>query len=510
MSGPGTPAADGEPQEDPPQPPEAPQAQWQRLDRRMLLVQPVQETIKFLPVLLGLLVAGTASGGRGWQALGLLVPVVLGVLKYLTTRYRIGDGRIELRRGLLARHVLTASVDRVRTVDLTASVVHRLLGLVTVRIGTGTTSTSDDERLDLDGLPVARAQALRVQLLRAAPAAAPSAEEAPPAAPVVVLDPTWARFAPLTSTGLAITAALVGVLTQLADGFGRLRVDDDDLSSWGDRVAGLSVPLAALVAVLALALATSALAVGGYLVANWGFTLVHRDRAWHLRRGLLTTRETSIDDERLSGVTLGEPLGLRAAGGGRLSAIATGLDGQQDPALVPPAPRAVVAEVARSVLGVSGPVDAPLVRHGRAASRRRWTRALGPALLGAGAFAVVAVTRSPWWWVGACALPVAAALLAFDRVRALGHRLVDGYVVSRSGSLYRRRDVLATGDVIGWTFRATWFQRRTGLATLVATTAGGRQSVTVLDVPEEQGTTLAAEAVPGLVEQFLEPSAVSP
>ena len=49
--------------------------------------------------------------------------------------------------------MLSTPLDRVRTVDLTASPIHRLLGLTTVRIGTGTASTGDDDSLDLDGLP---------------------------------------------------------------------------------------------------------------------------------------------------------------------------------------------------------------------------------------------------------------------------------------------------------------------------------------------------------------------
>jgi putative membrane protein len=56
--------------------------------------------------------------------------------------------------------------------------------------------------------------------------------------------------------------------------------------------------------------------------------------------------------------------------------------------------------------------------------------------------------------------------------------------------------------VIGWTFRSTWFQRRQGLTTLVATTAGGRQSVTVLDVPEARGVELARLALPELMGNF--------
>ena len=62
--------------------------------------------------------------------------------------------------------MLSTPVDRVRTVDLTSSLIHRLLGLTTVRIGTGTASTSDEDRIDLDGLPLDRARALRAELLR--------------------------------------------------------------------------------------------------------------------------------------------------------------------------------------------------------------------------------------------------------------------------------------------------------------------------------------------------------
>ena len=56
--------------------------------------------------------------------------------------------------------------------------------------------------------------------------------------------------------------------------------------------------------------------------------------------------------------------------------------------------------------------------------------------------------------------------------------------------------------MIGWTVRATWFQRRAGLVALVATTAGGRQRVTVPDVPEDDAVALAGAATPGLLGPF--------
>ena len=116
---------------------------------------------------------------------------------------------------------------------------------------------------------------------------------------------------------------------------------------------------------------------------------------------------------------------------------------------------------------------------------------------------VLVATGGPWWPL----LPALAALgvmtlVAADRVRGLGHALVDRYAVARSGSLSRRREALAVDDVIGWNLRATFFQRRMGVCTLVATTAGGRGAVRILDVADETAVALADEALPGLVSQF--------
>lgn len=481
------------------------EAKWQRLDPRMLLVHPVREVVRFLPVLLGLFVAGTASGGGPWQYLGVLVPIALGVLRYLTTRFRIAQGRVELRRGLVSRHVLSTPLDRVRTVDVTASLIHRTLGLATVRIGTGTASTDSDE-LDLDGLPAARARGLRDELLHAAPGpggvVAPTREAGAGADERVVLrfDLSWARFAPLTSSGAVITAGLLGGGAQLLSELGAF--SDVETRDWS---LGIPVWVALVVAAIGLVIGVAVLSVAGYLVTNWNFRLSHAPGSWHLSRGLLTTRDTSIDDERLAGVTIGEPLGLRLAGAARLSAIVTGLGSEASSAvLAPPAPRDVVGDAAGRVLGTDTPVTCGLADHGPAAVRRRYARALGPALA-ALALVVVAVLAGGWvWWLLAIpAAAVAATLaLAADRARSLGHALADGYVVARSGSLNRRREVLEVDHVIGWTFRSTWFQRRQGLTTLVATTAGGRQSVTVLDVPETRAVELARLALPELTSNF--------
>jgi putative membrane protein len=111
------------------------------------------------------------------------------------------------------------------------------------------------------------------------------------------------------------------------------------------------------------------------------------------------------------------------------------------------------------------------------------------------------VSVAPWVWVMGGVLVICGGLLAHDRARALGHRAGDGWLVARSGSLERRRDCIAAGGIIGWTVRQTFFQRRAGVATLVAATAAGVKGYRVLDVPADLAWSVAAVTTPWVADQ---------
>ena len=63
--------------------------------------------------------------------------------------------------------------------------------------------------------------------------------------------------------------------------------------------------------------------------------------------------------------------------------------------------------------------------------------------------------------------------------------------------------MLETDGIIGWNIEESWWQRRSGLSTLVATTAAGSERVVVRDVALEQAVALADSATPGLLVPFL-------
>jgi putative membrane protein len=235
------------------------------------------------------------------------------------------------------------------------------------------------------------------------------------------------------------------------------------------------------------------------LVTFGNLVLSRRDDQLHLEHGLLRVREQTFDMRRLRGGTLREPLLVRMFGGARLDAVMTGVDGSGEASLLlPPCPVATARGVLTELIGRPDAVSGDLHRHGPVAIRRRWTRAMTiPALFGvalAGSAAVAPVP--PMAWAAFGVVTVAAAFLAADRSRALGHRVGDGWLVARAGSVDRRRDCIAAAGIVGWTVRQTYFQRRAGVATLVAATAAGVKAYRVLDVPADLAWSVAATASP--------------
>lgn len=478
---------------------------WRRLDPRMLAIHPLVEVGRAFPALLGLFLAGQGTGhGSRWSLIGTALVIVNATTRWFTTRYRITPAQIQLRHGLLRRRTTVAPLDRVRTVDVTAHALHRMLGLARVVIGTGISDRSGKSELRLDGLRTAEAARLRDELLHRVRTAAAGQETE-----LVRLPPSWLWYAPFTLSG-AFTAAAIGGFAWRIDSEAHL--DPNRIGPLRSLVAGVRhAPLwqdaveigAAAVAFVVLA------SIAGYLLAFWGFRLTrHAGGTLHIVRGLITSRATSIEERRLRGAELSEPLLLRATGGARTLAIATGLRvgrgaERGGTILMPPGPRSEAVRVAAEVAGTPQPFTARLVSHGPRATRRRFVRALAAAGLAVGLAGLAwAVTGGTGWLAGLAALPVGAALGA-DRARSLGHALRDGYLVTQHGSVIRRRVVLARAGVIGVNLHASFFQRRAGLVTLTATTAAGRQGYQVQDVPDREAIALAGALLAGALDEFV-------
>ncbi|MFD5828063.1 PH domain-containing protein [Lentzea sp. NPDC060358] len=485
-----------------------PLAQWHRLHVRMLIVRPLNEGIAMLVPILVLLFTGN---GERWRliASGVTAGAILLFSYFIwrTTKYRITDDQVELHTGLLTRKQLAVPRDRIRTVDLTSKPGHRVFGLSAVRIGTGQQDTPGTDGLTLDAVTQQEAERLRVLLLQKGVAPRPTAATGEPdAQPVPLpesetisrLDLRWLRFAPLSLSGLVAIGALFGVLSNYADDVGLHPVQD--LFEWlFDR------PSVGVIGtfVVGLVVAGLVLSVPLYVLQFWNYRLTREpDGTLRVQRGLLTTRSVSVEEQRLRGVDIQEPLLVRAGRGAKTVAVTTGLGSKgESNLLLPPAPLSVAHQVSRDVLKVDDdPTTRTLRKHPFAALRRSLFRHIVPWVVIAAGLAIWAPS---WAWPIPVAVIPFAALVGWDNYRSLGNALDDRYLVTRNNSLVRSTVALQRTGIIGWRIRRSFFQRRSGLMTIGATTAAGAGIYHVTDVGEADGLALADAAVPDLLRPFL-------
>jgi putative membrane protein len=470
---------------------------WRRLDRRTLGVTAL--------LLAGITVSAGTPVAIGTRSLWLVPAAVLviggGVLadyvRWRYTRFRCTAERLEVEFAFVAHTRRSLPRERIRSVDLTANPLHRAFGVAVLSIGTG----QHEQKIALSPLARADAEALRTELLHRIPE--PAAHDGP----LATLDPRWIRYAPVSFVAPALGLSAFGALFKVADWFGA----GGGLLKWLLNLFGGLSLAASILLLVVLALVIGVAGAVGLFVEMWWNHRLDREPGGTLRvrRGLFTTRSITIEERRLRGVELVEPLGARLAGAARVDAIATGMkrdDGKTEAkTLLPPAPRAIAREVAARVAGE--PVtDVPLVPHPPAARGRRlrWAllTALAPVLvllvLGALLTDVLLVLGG---LLAVVALPV-AVLLALDAYRGLGHGSRGRYLVVRAGSVRRSTAVLARDGVLGWTVKQSVFQRRRGLATFTATTAAGSGAYSIRDADAAEGLAFAVEAVPGVLEAF--------
>ncbi|GAA0586983.1 PH domain-containing protein [Actinomadura livida] len=461
----------------------------QRLHPLTFVVGAVRELLALVAAGATGLMVGGLSTAFYFALAGLSFGLLFHVAGWLTFTYVLFDDRIELRRALIGRSVKSIPRDRIRGVDISASLPHRLLGLAVVHIDAG----ADGGEGALNAVSLQEAERLRrVLLSRDAPA--------PPRRVLARMRRRWYAYAPLSGaylfTPFAVAGSLLGTIYNLGDDLGL--ITRERVESVGHDVVGLSTALVVALAILVL-LAMPVMSVFVFMLFNWDFTVHQRDGSLAVERGLVTRRSVSLELRRLRGVELADNPFERAAGVTRLGALITGLgDAAHRGRLLPAAPRPVAEALAARVIGA---VPGPLVAHPPAARSRRVTRAVGlPA-----AFAVLAVaTGQPWAAYVFGVLAVLAVPLGLDRYRQLGH-VTDGDRLSvRSGSLRRRQAVVEHTAIVGWRIRRTVFQRRLGLATLVAAVGAGDGGYSAIDMAEGDAVALAAGITPDWVTPFLE------
>ena len=442
----------------------------------------------FVPAVIPVIAAVGLNGGRT-TIVALVVGVTLlslatAALSWWRFTYTDGPSSVVVTRGLLARSVRTVPNDRIRGVEVEAPPLHRVFGLVRVRIDAAAGVADKDEELIVDGVSRAEGDRLRTAVLthRQAPAALP---DAPREEEFGRFDNRWLLYAPLVGSYLALPLAAVGALFRLAQELPEnLRPNLDDAAR-----AGLRAVVLVLVGAVVLLLGGSVI---GAAIVNWGFRLVRRGGSLIAVRGLITRRHTELEIDRIRGATIAEGAGMRLVRAARVNALVTGLgDAARRGQLLPLGPRSEAWLLAHRIVAEPG----PLLAHPPAARRRRIVRATLAGLVVTVA-GLVATALAGWVWllvIGLVLLGLGVPL-GLGRYASLGHAAGPVSFSVRSGWLSREQAVLQRRAVVGWQVRQSFFQRRNGLATAVACVGAGRGGYAAIDMAADDvaGFALAA------------------
>uniref|UniRef100_UPI001F5EC0BA PH domain-containing protein n=1 Tax=Actinomadura roseirufa TaxID=2094049 RepID=UPI001F5EC0BA len=321
-------------------------ARRQRLHPLTFVIGAVRELVALLAAGATGLMVGGLSTAFYFTLVGLGFGLIFHVTGWATFSYILRDDRLELRRSLVGRSVKSIPRERIRGVDISASLPHRLLGLAVVRVDAG----ADGGEGELNAVSRHEAERLRRVLLARAGRPVPAA---PPRRPLARMRRRWYVYAPLSGayllTPFALAGSLLGTLYNLGDDLGL--ITQERVEGLGHDVVGLPTALVVALAILVL-LAMPVMSVIVFTLFNWDFTLHERDGSLVAERGLLTRRSVSLERRRLRGVELADNPFERMAGVVRLGALVTGLgDAAHRGRLLPAAPRPVALALAARVLG---------------------------------------------------------------------------------------------------------------------------------------------------------------
>lgn len=343
------------------------------------------------------------SGNLGVFA-GILLAVLLGGAVYgwaswLRTRYWIDDRELRIDTGVVYHQSRRIRIDRLQGIDIVQPFVARLFGLAELKMDVA----GGDKEGSLAFLPLDEAHRVRQVLLDRRDAARRAAGQSPGTA-----------------------AAAPG---DEGDAARSWAAPDHDIAVLDLRTLLLSTllsPETIALLVAGLALAVSAVAVGGLVVAPglpvmigfgivvlrrfsgyYGFTVSQTRVGLQVRRGLFERSTQTITLARVQGVVISEPVLWRPFGWAKLDVSVAGAGGTSEhdggpsaTTVMPVADLAVVRQLASHLLsGDDDGVDVDVARVELAPppDAARWVDPIARRFMGVGIGTDIVVSRSGWF-----------------------------------------------------------------------------------------------------------------
>lgn len=460
----------------------------------------------FAVPLIALLVLGdNENSWQWWGLVGVGALTLAAVLRYFTWRFRIEADELVIRSGVLQRTVRHMPLARIQSVSLHRNLLHRLLDVAEVRLESSAGGEDPEARMQVLSMADARALEQLVEWHRNAPAAgepAPLADRAPtlPAATPLL------HLSALEVLKLGLISGRSPVVLALAAGaIGNVVGDEvwDGLVAWFTQTGehyGAAGDTSLVWTVLSLAVLMAVIVLGRVLgivlafVRDFDFRLEHSGVRLSVERGLLTRLRASVPISRIQHWTLRQSWLMRRLQRRSVTVETATSPGEHKEAVISALVPLATPEHVDAIVRTCVPTW-PLAIPFQPLHPRAWRRmCVVPCLMTLAICAGLALKLGVVAGLGLVLLPI-WVLVARQQARAAGFALTEDLLIWRSGWINRRVSFAQIDRLQGLRQVQSPFDRRHGMATLLADTAGAHalgHRLHLVYLPEAQARAVFA------------------
>lgn len=452
-----------------------------------LIFDPISHIRQFIvPAIIGLV--GAVNGDNFGIYIGVIVSCIAmlsSAFRYFTLRYKIADGELIVKKGLLFRRVRTVPINRIQNMDLLQNPLHRLFKVAEVRIETA--SGTEPEAV-LRVLSLKKFDELQQQVFKkdrsptpaneAIESSVPTMDESvvPEPTALVHIPSTWLVKAGLASNrGLILLGIAIGALSQF-----RLEanIDPDQFKALLPTVDGsLENSLKLVGFVIGILILLRILGVIWYWQRFHNYELKSDGEDFRISCGFFTKITATVPRHRIQFISIHRPLLLRWMGMAsiRIETAGGGGNSGQDQSnsrrwFVPVLPEERVIPLIdqlRSGLNLQT-TELDWQPLSEKAGRRMMRLAIIWSLIFTG---IGAAFAPPWGWLaGVGALPI-LILWAAKKSKSMKYARTSQAMVYRSGILNHKTSLTFWDKVQTVSVTQSPFDRRWYMGTLHIDTA---------------------------------------
>jgi putative membrane protein len=387
-------------------------------------------------------------GGSGYDWLFfivLIIPFFAGIGRWFRFTYSIEGTTLKVNEGLFVRKKVTVPKNRVQSVDITAGVIQRLFGLVSVKVKT---AGNDEAAVDLTAVKSEEAR-LIVETLRGETAYDGSVSEfnaGDTSSAVYSISMNQLLAAGATSGQIGVILSVLITISSQFDDMIDIEAIIDTIDQWAPFLVNSS-----LLIVVTAVLGTWVFAILGTIITYYNFILVRREKELVVRYGLLKTKQVSIPYNRVQAVRFSEGILRQPFGYGALYVESAGQGDERQQSSCIIAPFIHVSEIDRVLSEILPGFSLNVDELKTPPERAKWRyvlRLIRPVAI----IIALVVWFVPYGWISLTLLPL-AVILGLAQYETAGYHIWGENLLLRTRSIGRTTALIKRARVQSTEFR---------------------------------------------------------